>query len=226
MAPSDALGSRSRVSTATLSSTQGSQVTMNHLHRFVRYGALALCGLASTAGAQVTTLLDLENSPAQDYTLYTYSFQAQLAQTFLTFEFRQDPAYWSLDDVSVTNSASTQLIVNGGFEGGSYGGQDTPNSWTLIGQAGLEAGGSVSTGCAHSGSYCYSDGAVGGVDGLYQSFSTTIGSTYALSFWLANDGGSIASAIVQVGASQDNGGVLVPTPPSPPPSAATNMTAG
>jgi fibronectin-binding autotransporter adhesin len=187
---------------------------MNHLHRFVRYGALALCGLASTAGAQVTTLLDLQNSPEQAYTLYTYSFQASLAQTFLTFEFRQDPAWWSLDDVSVTNSANTQLIANGGFENGSYGNQATPNDWTLIGQAGLYAGGQVSSGCAHSGNYCYSDGAVGGVDGLYQSFATTVGATYTLSFWLANDGGSTASAVVQIGASLNQGGVLVPVPPS------------
>jgi fibronectin-binding autotransporter adhesin len=187
---------------------------MNHSHRFVRYGALALCGLASTAGAQVTTLLDLENSPEQAYTLYTYSFQASLAQTFLTFEFRQDPAWWSLDDVSVTNSANTQLLANGGFENGSYGNQNTPNDWTLIGQAGLYAGGQVSSGCAHSGNYCYSDGAVGGVDGLYQSFATTVGATYTLSFWLANDGGSIASAVVQIGASLNQGGVLVPVPPS------------
>jgi fibronectin-binding autotransporter adhesin len=186
---------------------------MNHFHRILGIGAFALCGLASIAGAQVTTLLDLENSPEQSYTLYTYSFQAQLAQTFLTFEFRQDPAFWRLDDVSITNSTNTQLIANGGFENGFYGNQNTPNSWTLIGQAGLDAGGEVSSGCAHSGTYCYNDGAVGGVDGLYQSFATTVGATYTLSFWLANDGGSIASAVVQVGASLDQGGVLVPVPP-------------
>jgi fibronectin-binding autotransporter adhesin len=186
---------------------------MNQLRRFIRVLALALCGWTSTAGAQVTTLLDLENTPQQDYTLYTYSYQARLAQTFLTFEFRQDPAYWSLDDVSITNSANTQLLTNGGFENGSYGPQDTPNAWTLIGQAGLDAGGSVSGGCAHSGVYCYSDGAVGGVDGLYQSFASTVGATYTLSFWLANDGGSIASAVVQIGASLDHGGVLVPVAP-------------
>src|ERR1700733_9248037 len=157
MALSDSLGSPSQVCTAYLSSTQGSPVTMNHLHRVLRICTFALCALASTAGAQVTTLLDLENSPAQGYTLYTYSFQAQLAQTFLTFEFRQDPAYWRLDDVSVTSSTNTQLIANGGFENGYYGPQDTPNDWILIGQAGLSAGGRVSNTCPHSGSYCYND---------------------------------------------------------------------
>jgi fibronectin-binding autotransporter adhesin len=197
---------------------------MKYLHRFWRIhgnslraaapAVFALCALTSKADAQITTLLDLENPAAQGYTLYTYSFQAQLTQTFLTFEFRQDPAYWRLDDVSVTNISSTQLIVNGGFEGGTFGAQSTPNSWTLIGQAGLSAGGRASAGCAHSGSVCYKDGAVGGVDGLYQSFATTVGATYSLSFWLEADGGSTASAIVQVGASLDHGGVLVPQPTS------------
>jgi len=195
---------------------------MNYLYRFLRLRGnelrvavstvFAVFALASKAHAQVTTLLDLENSPGQDYTLYTYSFQAQLAQTFLTFEFRQDPAYWRLDDVSVLNSANTQLIANGGFDGGAYGGQNTPNSWTLIGQAGLNAGGQVVGGCGLSGSSCYMDGAVGGVDGLYQSFATTIGATYSLSFWLQADGGGPASAVVQIGATLDEGGVLIPPP--------------
>jgi fibronectin-binding autotransporter adhesin len=187
---------------------------MKYLHRSALPAAVALCALTSPAGAQVTTLLDLENPPAQGYTLYTYSYQAQLSQTFLTFEFRQDPRFWELDDVSVTDISTTQLIVNGGFEGGTFGGQHTPNSWTLIGQAGLQAGGQAQTGCGRTGGSCYRDGAVGGVDGLYQSFATTIGQTYTISFWLEADGGSTASAIVQIGDSLDHGGVLVPPPTS------------
>ncbi|MGH8232365.1 MAG: hypothetical protein ACRESY_11130, partial [Steroidobacteraceae bacterium] len=191
------------------------------LYRFVQAriigSLLALTSAASPSHAQVTTLLDLENSPYQPYTFYSYTFQAQLSQTFLTFEFRQDPAYWSLDDVSVTNG-STQLLSNGGFEGGGYfaGGQEVPNSWTLIGQPGLYAGGTLYSGCAHSGNYCYFDGAVGGVDGLYQSFATTIGQSYTISFWLEGDGGGPASAVVQIGASLNQGGVLVPVPPTAP----------
>ncbi|HEY1725965.1 MAG TPA: hypothetical protein VGF89_11100, partial [Steroidobacteraceae bacterium] len=95
----------------------------SRLYRFMQArvigSLLALTTAASPSHAQVTTLLDLENSPTQAYTFYSYSFQAQLSQTFLTFEFRQDPAYWRLDDVSVTNGSS-QLITNGGFEGGGY----------------------------------------------------------------------------------------------------------
>ena len=189
-------------------------------------GTLALLGLASKADAQEQTLLDLENSPAQNYTLYTYSFQAQLSQTFLTIQFRQDPAYWGLDDVSVTNSANTQLLLNGDFQGGSTAntaGQLVPDSWTFIGQVGLDAGGTLRSGCGViSTNNCYWDGAVGGVDGLFQSFSTTVGATYTLSFELENqDGGSPTTAIVQVGATEDQGGSLVPVPPTPP--AATNI---
>jgi hypothetical protein len=51
--------------------------------------AIYVC-CASAAKAQVTTLLDLENTPGQGYTLHTFSIPAQLAQSFLAFEFRQD----------------------------------------------------------------------------------------------------------------------------------------
>lgn len=55
---------------------------------------------ASLGGTQ---FLSLSNSPAQPYTQYTYSFTATSTSTVLSFDtIRQDPAYWYLDDVSVT----------------------------------------------------------------------------------------------------------------------------
>lgn len=68
-----------------------------------------------------------DSTSAQNYTDYTYSYTATLAQTYITFEFRQDPAYWGLDDVSVTDSGGTNLVGNGGFETGNL------TDWTLIG---------------------------------------------------------------------------------------------
>jgi hypothetical protein len=51
---------------------------------------------------------------------YTYTFTATDATTQVGFLFRQDPAFWAFDDVSVTAPASsTNLIVNPGFEDGS-----------------------------------------------------------------------------------------------------------
>jgi len=51
----------------------------------------------------------------QSYTEYTYTYTATMAKTWLTFEFRNDPSFWALDDISVTNAGGTNVIVNGGF---------------------------------------------------------------------------------------------------------------
>src|ERR1019366_7014306 len=40
---------------------------------------------------------------------------------------------------------------------------------------------------AHSGSFFWDDGATGGYDGIDQTFATTIGDTYNVSFFLAED---------------------------------------
>lgn len=47
-------------------------------------------------------LVALSNPNAFDYTLYSYSLTASSASTLLSFSFRQDPAYFHLDDVSVS----------------------------------------------------------------------------------------------------------------------------
>jgi len=150
------------------------------------------------------TLLSLPSSgtpgatDAQPYTFYQYSFVATLSETWLTFEFEQDPSYWNLDDVSFT-SGSTQLLINGGFETGDLTG------WTTIGEQGLTASAAVESDSPHSGTYELDDGAVGGIDGLYQAVATTIGQTYTIGFWLANDEATsgapddLGLALVQVG---------------------------
>lgn len=153
-----------------------------------------------------TTLLDIpgsgvaDDTTGQSYSHYTYTYTATLEQTYLTFQFRQDPAYWGLDDISVKNSAGTEQLANGGFETGTFSG------WTTIGATGNTAAGVVRAGTpgadpthTHSGSYTYYDGVVGGVDGIFQSFKTTVGETYTVSFWLANDGGGPSLAHAEIG---------------------------
>jgi hypothetical protein len=49
-----------------------------------------------------TTLLSLANSAAFTVTTYTYLFTATGADTVIGFSFRNDPSYWTLDNVSVT----------------------------------------------------------------------------------------------------------------------------
>ncbi len=80
------------------------------------------------------------NTTAQNYTEYQYTHTATQNQTYITLQFRQDPAYWAIDDVSFKSSAGTQLITNGGFESGNLTG------WTLIGTQGLQAAGQVQSG--------------------------------------------------------------------------------
>ena len=178
--------------------------------------ALTLCRVGPLK-AQEATLLNLQNATSSPLTMYSYTYTAVLSQTYITFQFRQDPSYYNLDNVSITPlGSSTALAVNGDFEGSTtpMGGQLVPNGWTFIGQAGLQAGGTVGSGCGVSASACWHDGSVGGVDGLFQSFATTIGSQYTISFFLANLGAGTNEAVVQVGASEDQGGVLVPVAPA------------
>ena len=54
-----------------------------------------------SASIDGTILSSLVDAPGQDYTQYSFLFTAAGNDT-LQFAFRQDPAFWNLDDVSVT----------------------------------------------------------------------------------------------------------------------------
>ena len=192
----------------TMNPTSNNYPRSNHLPKvralYVQALVAAVVWLCLPGAAQAQTdVLSLSDSAQQSYTHYSFTLAATNTTTSLTAFFRQDPAWWALDDVSFTpvSSPGTEMVVNGGFESGDFAG------WSIVGQAGLYAGGRVGNGTpgtttdnSHSGSYYYSDGAVGGVDGIAQSFATTVGEDYNLNFWLANDGGGIASLDVFVGA--------------------------
>jgi hypothetical protein len=78
-------------------------------------------------------------------------------------------------------SNSHELIVNGGFETGDFTG------WTLMGSTTYMT---VGTGHPHNGRYAADLGPVGAESFLLQSFPTTANSSYTLSYWLSNDGGT------------------------------------
>jgi hypothetical protein len=165
---------------------------------FVVLAALAI-PLANQANAQNNepppagpVVLDLNGTPVpHTYQQYTTSFTATNANSFISFAFREDPAFLGLDDVSVTTGMGPNLIVNGGFESGPLG-QNAPNGWTYLNVFGAGAAGVVSTGGTpgpHSGSNYYRDGAIQAYDAITQQIPTTIGSTYSISFWLSDNGG-------------------------------------
>ena len=62
-----------------------------------------------TASWNGTSLLSATNAAAQAYTEYTYTVYAVGSTSTLEFSARQDPAHWSLDNISVTAVAGPML---------------------------------------------------------------------------------------------------------------------
>jgi len=95
--------------------------------------------------------------------------------------------------IAGTRLTSASLIVNGGFETGSF------SSWTTSPAAsGSQFG--VSTTGPHTGTFgAYFSATGSDLDRIDQTFATTAGTSYDLTFWLANDNG---------GGSPDNGFVV------------------
>src|SRR3954467_1569574 len=83
-------------------------------------------------------------------------------------------------------AANANLVVNGGFETGTFSG------WTLVDTSGLSNVGSDPA-FAHSGTYHANLGTApvppgpSNIGSLSQNLGTAPGSLYSLSFWLAND---------------------------------------
>lgn len=140
-------------------------------------------------------------TPTQ-YTLYSTSFTADQSTTLVSFAFREAPAYWGFDDVSVVaNGGSTNLLTNPGFEssGGAVATNFPGGGWGRWIQAidtsaiGEVASNTQPYGCnqgARTGTLFWCDGSVQGYDALYQSVPTIAGHTYTASFYLQDDSGS------------------------------------
>jgi hypothetical protein len=150
-------------------------------------------------------ILDLSGTPIpgdgnDTYQQYTVDFTAAIANTAITFAFREDPAFISFSNASVVDltTSSGNLLTNGDFSGGTYtdnGNSLTPIGWTYANQYGAEAGGVVSSDCGvgEDGSYgvgdCWYDGAVQAYDAISQTIATTPGDQYEISFWVADSSG-------------------------------------
>lgn len=147
-----------------------------------------------------------------NYTLFTgpsLQFTATGPSNFTTLNwaFRETPAYFGFDDVSVTDLTTglPVTVLDPGFESsaGAVGTNFPGNGWgRWIQPVDISAIGEVAStaapyGCdrgAHGGSIFWCDGSVEGYDGLDTTIATTPGHTYQVSFWLNDDSGGTGSA--------------------------------
>ena len=179
----------------------------------------ALLLMAGAAHAQnnepppLGAILDLNGQPVPHSApqLYTVDFVAAVANTAITFAFREDPDFISFSDASVINltTSSGNLLTNGDFSAGTYtdnGNTATPVGWTYANIYGASYGGVVSSGCGAGGGNCWYDGAVQAYDAISQTIATPIGDTYQISFDV-QDGSSLAdfSRLSTNGGSGTNG---------------------
>jgi len=132
----------------------------------------------------------LNNTPGQ---WQTYSFTFTAATTgsnYFMLAFRQDPAYWSVDNIKVTAAgSSTNLLTNGDMSTGGgvsvNNGQQyiqAPTAWGVAYQNGTYP---AAAGWWTGG--LWYDGAVGSYDAIYQAVSLTAGLTYTISFDVNGD---------------------------------------
>ena len=183
--------------------------------------AAAVAGTAHAQNApapQGQVVLDLAGTMIhQTWTQYTTSFVAKAGtvNSSVTFAFRSDPGYFALDNVSVVQAVGTpiNLIKNSGFELGSTGA--TPTNWSynqtteVFGQGFSGVADSTTFGsiAPYGGSYTFESGSTGGYDFLSQTFATTAGQTYDVSFYLNWSGMTDVSNYQQVSTNgTDSGG--------------------
>jgi hypothetical protein len=176
----------------------------------------AVLALFITSAVQAQTLpagyigTVTSNTP-NTWQTYTYTFTpTQTGANYIGFAFRQDPAYWTFDNVRLTVSgSSTNLLTNGGFNtGGSFNvttsngpsSIQAPTNWGVWYQNGTypaAAGTWTDIGGTQGG--VWYDGAVGTFDGIYQGVVLQAGTTYTITFDVSgnhtSNGGSVQLGI-------------------------------
>jgi hypothetical protein len=183
------------------------------------------------SGLQILDLAGLANTGAN--TPYSAQFVASGDFSTVTFVFRNDPSYSYLSDVSVVDTlGGGNLLVNGDFLTAPLGGFGVPGagapSWSYFDQAGDLFPGfrGYEDGNGH-----WADGATQAYDGIDQTFATTPGDTYTVSFWQYAGGGGYFQRISSNGDTTDTGGNGIDTlvyagrglPPTTVPDAGSSM---
>ncbi|CAF0927310.1 unnamed protein product [Adineta ricciae] len=184
--------STSTTSTATTSTTATTATTTTVTTTSTTVTIPIPC--PATASFPGPAILKTLIGAVSNYSCYSYNWTATATMHTINFRFRYDTDNWYLDDVSIYDSLANQLIQNGGFEGGTSGtanGNPMAVNWNWSGSScGCCSG--VDNSDPKSGTHDWQDGCSGGTDTLSQSFSTTVGDMYFVSWWL--DAGSSGAA--------------------------------
>jgi len=147
------------------------------------------------------------NNTPNTWQPYSYSFTPSISgSNYVGFAFRQDPAFWTFDNVTLTaQGSSTNLLTNGGFSSGGAisittnngpGTIQAPTNWGVWYQNGTypaAAGTWQDIGGSHGG--VWYDGAVGTFDGIYQGIDLLSNTIYTLSFEVSGNHTSNGSSV-------------------------------
>jgi hypothetical protein len=172
---------------------------------------VALFAFASTSAYTQTlpsgSLGTVTGNTRNTWQPFTYTFTPSTSgANFVGFAFREDPAFWTFDNVTLTAAGSTtNLLTNGTFTtGGRFSvttnngvsNMQAPTNWGVWYQNGTypaAAGTWTDNGGAHGG--VWYDGAVGSFDGIYQGVALTAGTTYTIAFEVSGNNTSNGSSI-------------------------------
>lgn len=128
------------------------------------------------------------DNPAANQTVnYSFNFTASVTgANYIGFAFRQDPAYWNFNNVTLTTGSGSNLLTNGGMTSGGAvnittsngpGQIQAPTNWGVWYQYGTYP---AAAGWWNGGAWY--DGAVGTYDGIYQGINLTAGTGYTIRF--------------------------------------------
>jgi hypothetical protein len=159
------------------------------MKRLLAIGLLLLSWVASAGDLPSGYIGRVLNNTANTWQNFSFSYTpTTTGSQYVMLAFRQDPAYWYVDNVKVTASGSTtNMLTNGDMTtGGSMTAQtsnygtiyiNAPTAWGVSYQSGVYPS---AAGTWMNGQWV--DGAVGSYDGIYQGMDMTAGVTYTISF--------------------------------------------
>ena len=168
------------------------------------------------------------------YTQFSSTFTADSSLEYVTFAFREQPAYFSFDDACVTASScgTSNLLSDPGFEqstsavgtnfpGDGWGRAIQTVDVSAIGEVASNAAGYGCGADANSGSIFWCDGSVQGYDFIYQQLAgLSVGTSYTVSWFLDDNSGAATTnpsidMLAYAGDALPTGTTVIGTPPAP-----------